>query len=71
VPLAIARTARASATPPWSEATSAAPAFREIMRFALQYLDAPPDMPDAAATEAAPPGTTEPAPVETVPGETP
>ena len=34
--------------------TVAAPAFREIMRFALQYLDAPPDMPEAAATAAAP-----------------
>jgi cell division protein FtsI (penicillin-binding protein 3) len=33
--------------------TVAAPAFREIMRFALQYLDAPPDMPEDAATKAA------------------
>ena len=33
--------------------TVAAPAFREITRFALQYLDAPPDVPEDAATETA------------------
>ena len=30
----------------------AAPAFREIARFALQYLDAPPDVPEDAGTSA-------------------
>ena len=52
----------------------AAPAFAEIARFALQYLQVPPDVPDqatAAAQAPPPPPPVEPAAAEETPEETP